>query len=506
MRRPPALWLCVVTVGVQVLLLPSGTVAFTSAVNPGFRTILTQKGLNYAEEVLVPLLKEEISDLHIPTIVVDYNVAVIGTIKFTLSNAFLTSLNFGDLSLTSDANGLVLTDYGISVSLSADWSYRQEQWPHFEDSGTVDVSGGGISLKMTVDVTMNKTSGGIHLNCSYCSIGIGDLSVTFHGGLSWLYNLFDSMIEGKLKSYMNDNMCSQLQYGINVPANSALDRLLKVTYVLEDGVEIDYALVANPNFSHPGIVTLDMKGEFRLVKDPQDPPFPPPPFPDPSLRNFSQMIYLQGSSYVAESASWAFWKAGFLSYNVSNDKIPAEFGTTDFYCSIVSPLLCKKYPNKKVMFGVVASDYPRLKITPEYAVVMGKALASMYVKNNGHEEIAFSLNLNVQANVNLSFDSPTTGQYLIRGNVSNPKFSMSLNKTKIGNFNCSTLKNILTTLAPSLGLAYINSLLGAGIPIPVIEGVSFINPSLTFGKGYVEVSGDVKYSPEMLEKLRTGLY
>ena len=47
MRRPPALWLCVVTVGVQVLLLPSGTVAFTSAVNPGFRTILTQKGLNY---------------------------------------------------------------------------------------------------------------------------------------------------------------------------------------------------------------------------------------------------------------------------------------------------------------------------------------------------------------------------------------------------------------------------------------------------------------------------
>ena len=45
------------------------------------------------------------------------------------------------------------------------------------------------------------------------------------------------------------------------------------------------------------------------------------------------------------------------------------------------------------MFGVVASDYPRLNITPEYAVVMGKALASMYVKNNGHEEIAFTLNL-----------------------------------------------------------------------------------------------------------------
>ena len=55
--------------------------------------------------------------------------------------------------------------------------------------------------------------------------------------------------------------------------------------------------------------------------------------------------------------------------------------------------MCKKYPNKKVMFGVVASDYPRLRITPEYAVAMGKALASMYVENNGHEELAFTLAL-----------------------------------------------------------------------------------------------------------------
>ena len=58
-----------------------------------------------------------------------------------------------------------------------------------------------------------------------------------------------------------------------------------------------------------------------MVKDPQDPPFPPPPFPDPSLRNYSKMVYLQASSYVAESASWAFWKAGLLSYNISNDKV-----------------------------------------------------------------------------------------------------------------------------------------------------------------------------------------
>ena len=47
----------------------------------------------------------------------------------------------------------------------------------------------------------------------------------------------------------------------------------------------------------------------------------------------------------------------------------------------------------KVMFGVVANDYPRLKVTPEYAVAMGKALASMYVEDKGREELAFTLAL-----------------------------------------------------------------------------------------------------------------
>ncbi|CAI8033026.1 Bactericidal permeability-increasing protein [Geodia barretti] len=395
MRPPPALWLCVVTVGVQVLLLPSGTVAFTSAVNPGFRTILTQKGLNYANGVAFPLLKERISNFSIQNFTKSFKVPIIGMITFTLTNAKILSLNFGDSSMTLAKNGLTLVDNGISLALSADWSYdtvygapmnTSASGPNVKGHGTVDVSGRGISLKMTVDMTMNKSSGGIHLNCSYCSV---------------------------------------------------------VTYTW-NGVEIDYTLVADPDFTHSGVVIFDNKGEFRLGKDPQDPPFPPPPFPDPSLRNFSKMIYLQGSTYVAESASWAFWKAGLLSYNVSNEQIPTGFKTTGFYCAIVSPELCKKYPNKKVMFGVVASDYPRLNITPEYAVVMGKALASMYVKNNGREEIAFTLNL------------------------------------------CSTLKNILTTLAPSLGLAYINSILGAGVPIPVIDGVTFINPSLTFGKASLD--------------------
>ena len=33
------------------------------------------------------------------------------------------------------------------------------------------------------------------------------------------------------------------------------------------------------------------------------------------------MIYIIASTYVAESASYAFWKAGYLAYNITNDMV-----------------------------------------------------------------------------------------------------------------------------------------------------------------------------------------
>ncbi len=38
------------------------------------------------------------------------------------------------------------------------------------------------------------------LKTTACSLDIGHLGITFHGGASWLYNLFDSNIAGAIKS------------------------------------------------------------------------------------------------------------------------------------------------------------------------------------------------------------------------------------------------------------------------------------------------------------------
>ena len=67
-------------------------------------------------------------------------------------------------------------------------------------------------------------------------------------------------------------------------------------------------------------MNLFLQGEFLQIATPQDPPFTPPPFPDPSNYNDSKMIYVIASKYVAESASYAFWKAGLMVYNISSEQ------------------------------------------------------------------------------------------------------------------------------------------------------------------------------------------
>ena len=53
--------------------------------------------------------------------------------------------------------------------------------------------------------------------------------------------------------------------------------------------------------------------------------------------------------------------------------------------------LCNTFRDNKVKFGITASNYSRLNVTEDYATMSANASLSMYVDNNGTEELAFSL-------------------------------------------------------------------------------------------------------------------
>jgi lipopolysaccharide-binding protein len=79
--------------------------------------------------------------------------------------------------------------------------------PKIGDDGTVDLKTKDMSLSQTVSVR-NDGSGRLVVLAGDCSFDVREISVEFHGGASWLYNLFTSFIEGKIK----DHLKSQVNY------------------------------------------------------------------------------------------------------------------------------------------------------------------------------------------------------------------------------------------------------------------------------------------------------
>jgi hypothetical protein len=86
--------------------------------------------------------------------------------------------------------------------------YHEDSFPHISDHGSCDVSASGVSTSVTISLGLVPcesllTCSGVSptheptVNTASCSAGIGHLDVTFHGGASWLYNLFSGVIAGE---------------------------------------------------------------------------------------------------------------------------------------------------------------------------------------------------------------------------------------------------------------------------------------------------------------------
>ena len=87
------------------------------------------------------------------------------------------------------------------MKVNANWHYREHSWcvivllvdkdfafdvyvyyrPHISDSGSCDISVSSVSLSMGVVVGVDD-KGHPTLKASGCSLSIGHLDITFHGG------------------------------------------------------------------------------------------------------------------------------------------------------------------------------------------------------------------------------------------------------------------------------------------------------------------------------------
>lgn len=462
------------------LLLPFSSLG----ANPGLVGRITQKGIDYAHQLGIEILKSEISKIQIPDMSGKYNIGI-GDVKYEFSGMRILEFQLPQSAVSFfTGTGIKLSISNAYIKINGNWRVKAL---FISDSGSFDLSISGLSISAVIGVKKDDT--GRPAVCSTgCSSSIGDVSIKFHGGASWLYNLFTAALERPIRNSLNDKLCPEV--------NKAIDGLephlqtIPVTARIDKVAEIEYSLVNPPKITDK-YINLDFKGEFYNIEQHSEPPFSPLPI---SLSDQADnMLYVGISEFFANSAGYVYTRAGALQINITDDMIPKESPVrlnTDSF-GILIPEIKKLYPNMSIVMHLSASKQPVLTSQPDnLTVVVSGAVKTSAILPNASLAPLFILGLDASVSAKLL----VTGVN-IRGELMLNQFSLSLDKSDVGPFDVSKLQLLLSLTLKLVVLPQINEKLAKGFPLPTIDKIKFISPSIKINKGFILIATDVQYTP-----------
>jgi len=291
--------------------------------------------------------------------------------------------------------------------------------------------------------------------------------------------------KGQIKDAVTKALENAIKDGINNGLNKVLGGLPVLVSISREA-ELDYALVADLDFSR-NYLTLPLLGEFYMKGNHQECPAPRNPLPDAVTGN---MVQLMLNEFVAISAGFTFWKLGKLTVQVTDKDLPSwspvRLNTTSFQFTI--PNLYKAYPNAAMVIQISSQASPNAQFSPSGATVSAYGFLTVFVIQNNQLVNAFVLNGTVAA----SGTAYLQGQTIV-GNLTFLNVNFALYSSNIGSFDPRNLNSLLNTLFQYGVVPAVNVYLKQGFPLPVVPGLTFVNPKIGWGNHFLYVATDVKY-------------
>lgn len=476
------------------LLVPSPSFG----INPGFRVAITAKGLDYGRQVGIAFLESSLRDLKIPDLTGKEKISFgIGHITFTwtVSNVQIQSLAIPTSSLTSGSSGLTLKASGISAKTGGHINVNDgHDIPHISASTDLDITFSGVSFSVSI-LFGSDSNGRPTAKTSGCTSSVAGAHVSFHGGDSWIYKVVNKI--ANFDKMLRDNFAPQFCKGVTSAINDQLNHALETAPIIvkvDKYAEVNYALLQSPVYTANSIATLH-KGEFESIAKPTEAPFSPPSLPP--INDTCEMMYVWLTEYVVNTAGLVYHEAGFLAYNVTPNKvpkgIPLQLNTSSFKAII--PELYNKYPNMAMQLEVKTTKPPQLNIVPTSAnlTAMG-AVNVQVITPNKTIQSAFVMGLTVDMNA-FAWVHPNGTKQVISANITLLKFDFNIISSNVGTISTSLLNSAVKLLVNLFVIPVANTYAVRGLEIPLVDGVAFVNPKVSFGEGYILVSSDVNYKP-----------
>ena len=176
-------------------------------------------------QALSKLLKNvtfNIPDLPIPPI----KVPVVGQVSLSVTNIVCTDIAIVNINLSDEKNIVSLDAGDFSFGCTAEWAYKQKNWPHASGKGSVDikVSKSSVGVKFAIARNSEHVPDHVHLDpAKDCTCAFDISSLRFKGGVSAdLLELFHKAIASALNKALSDIVCAELSNVVNGPVDSLL--------------------------------------------------------------------------------------------------------------------------------------------------------------------------------------------------------------------------------------------------------------------------------------------
>ncbi|KAM6927536.1 bactericidal permeability-increasing protein-like [Xenentodon cancila] len=455
-----------------------------SSTNPGVKVKLTEKGLEYGRVLGIAAMQQRLKSIKIPDFSGKEKVSPIGKVQYTLSNIQIVNVGLPQSSVTlvpGTGIGMMITN--AFIALNGNW--RVKFLVVIKDSGSFDLNVNGLTITTSIGIK-SDAMGRLEVSSANCAATVGSATVKFHGGASWLYNLFSKFIDKALRKTMENQICPLVNTAVS-NLNTELETLNVVAEV-DQYAEIDYSMVSSPTISKSAI-ELNLKGEFYNIGKHQEPPFTPEAFSLPQLNN--KMLYIGISAFTANSAALVYNKAGIFSLYITDDMIPKSSPlrlTTETF-GVFIPEIAKQFPGLMMKLLVKAERNPVITFEPNNMTVQATATVTAYaIQPNATLSPLFVLNLDTSVTTSM-----TVREMKLAGSVSLNKLILTLATSYVGQFQVRSLDNIFQLVTKLVVIPRVNAQLAKGYPLPALGQMSLQNTELQVLKNYMMIGTDVQF-------------
>jgi len=343
---------------------------------------------------------------------------------------------------------------------------------------------------------ITTTNGRPVLTVASDSVSVNELNIHLHGGASWLYQIFVNIFSHDIKNAIAKALTQAITQNVDQGLNKALSTL-PISEPIAKIAQIDFELLGNPQFTS-NYMTVPALGEFYQLAHPQECPATIcPRYSTPDILT-SEMLQMVITDFVGNSASFAFFSLGQLVVNVTDKDIPSwspvRLNTTSF--KYLLPALFQDYPNDLMQLRIYSTQPPNAVFSAQgIQVVAPGNIDFNVILPGGSMTPAFTLTGWIQASGSAKLNGMT-----LSGNLTYLRGNFTLLSSKVGPFSVAVFDDLLNLLFSSGVVPAVNTIIGKGIDLPTVQGLTFNHPTLGFGPHYIYVSTDVTYTPPLSTK------